>query len=71
MTLDSFGLEPLAPDALVLQAPCADCSCGSLCHWDDLRTPNEGAAAADWALAADRDRIGCQRCPKCEGYRLR
>lgn len=56
--------------APIYAAPCADCRCGSLCHWDDLRTPPQNAKAADWAVAADRDRLGCQRCPKCKGYRI-
>lgn len=57
-------------DAAIYAAPCVDCRCGSLCHWDDLRTPNEGANAEDWAVAADQDRLECQRCPKCKGYRI-
>lgn len=57
-------------DLPIYAAPCADCRCGSLCHWDNMRTPNQGAGAADWAIAADRDRIECQRCPKCKGYRI-
>jgi len=57
------------PDSPIYAAPCAECRCGSLCHWDDLRTPNQGAASADWAVPADRDRLECQRCP-CKGYRI-
>lgn len=53
----------------IYAAPCAACRCGSLCHWDDLRTPNDDAKAEDWALAADQDRLPCQRCP-CKGYRF-
>lgn len=55
--------------APIYAAPCAGCRCGSLCHWDDLRTPNNGAKAEDWAIVADRDGIECQRCP-CKGYRF-
>jgi hypothetical protein len=60
---------PLAEPAITA-SPCGYCGCGSLCHWDDLRTPPQGATAADWAVAADRDRIECQRCPDCGGYRI-
>jgi hypothetical protein len=57
-------------DLPIYAAPCADCRCGSLTHWDDLRTAPMGTTAADWAVAADRDRLECQRCP-CKGYRLK
>ena len=45
--------------------PCEKCACGSLCHWDDLATPPQGASALEWALVAAG--IPCQRCP-CKGY---
>lgn len=67
---DSSGLAKLTPDALVLQSPCADCGCGSLCHWDDLATPGQGQTAADWAIDAHAlALIECQRCP-CKSYRI-
>jgi hypothetical protein len=69
-TKDLEPTTPFAdPEPAITASPCGDCRCGSLCHWDDLRTPPQGASAADWAVAADRDRIPCQRCP-CKGYRI-
>ncbi len=61
-------LAPLTPDALVLQAPCAECGCGSVCHWDDLNLPPEGSTPEAWALMATW--VPCQRCP-CKGYTIR
>lgn len=56
-------------EVAITASPCADCGCGSLCHWDDLRTPPHKATAAEWALLAGR--VPCQRCPKCKkGYRI-
>ncbi len=51
----------------ITAAPCADCKCGSLCHWDDLATPPPRDTATEWAVKAVG--IECQRCP-CKGYKL-
>lgn len=51
----------------ITASPCADCKCGSLCHWDDLATPPPNDTPAQWAIKAVG--IECQRCP-CTGYKL-
>jgi len=51
----------------VIAAPCANCGCGSYCHWDDLHTPPQGMKPVEWMLLCKG--IECQRCP-CKGYAL-
>lgn len=55
-------------DLPIYAAPCAECRCGSLCHWDDENTPGSGVTAEEWAPVAAGALIECQRCP-CQGYR--
>lgn len=57
------------PDAAIYEAPCASCRCGSLCHWDDIRTPPPRATGVAWAARAEREEIECQRCP-CKAYKI-
>jgi hypothetical protein len=55
----------------ITSAPCSDCGCGSLCHWEDMIHPTEGMSAEGWAALMSGLRVECQRCPNCKnGYRF-